>query len=67
MEVKLLTLMAGPDGVKQPGAILNLPAKQARQMIADGQAIPVPAKKQTAANAQRETRQGDNDDNKEPA
>lgn len=59
MRIKLLTLMAGPKGIVQPGTIISLPAKEARALIASGQAQDLTKskpKKETATAAQRETR-----------
>ena len=38
MRVKLLSTMAGPDGVNHPGDIVDLPEEEARQLIDNGQA-----------------------------
>lgn len=39
MNVKMLTLDAGPDGVRQPGKIYDVPANEAKALIAGGYAI----------------------------
>lgn len=67
MKVKLLTLMAGPDGIFPPGSIVDLKAKEAKALIDSRQALPVSSKKETATNTQRETRANvpDDDDDKE--
>lgn len=63
MKIVLITLMAGPDGVFQPGQDLNLPAKKARELIKAGFAVPVVRpkpkarpKKEMAADGRREMR-----------
>jgi hypothetical protein len=38
MWIKLRTLMAGPGGVIQPGSVVNLPDKQAQELVNSGQA-----------------------------
>ncbi len=39
MKVKLLTLMAGPEGTFSPGAVLDLEAEKAKVLVAGGYAI----------------------------
>ena len=36
MKVRLLTLMAGPDGVVHPGALIEVSAEEAQAFIAGG-------------------------------
>lgn len=43
MWVKLKTLMAGPEGVRQPGAVVEIPDEQAQQLIDSHQAEKVAA------------------------
>lgn len=38
MRVKLRTIMAGPNGVSQPGDIVDLPKEDAQRLIDGGQA-----------------------------
>lgn len=51
MKIKLKTRAAGPDGVYGIGAVIDVPDKQAKQLVADGYATalePFPAKAKTA-------------------
>ncbi len=41
MKVRMKTLMAGPDGVLQPGQVVDLPVEQAETLIAGGFAVAV--------------------------
>jgi len=36
--VRMITLMAGPGGIFQPGQVVNLPAKAAQALVAGGYA-----------------------------
>lgn len=61
MKIRLLTILAGPNGNHSPGDVLDLPAKEARELVDGGYAVAIeaatPAKRrQTATRAQRETR-----------
>lgn len=38
MEIKMKTLSAGPSGVRNPGSIHNIDAKEAKDLIAGGYA-----------------------------
>lgn len=40
MRVRLLTIMAGPDGIRLPG-IIDVPLAQARELVAGGFADPL--------------------------
>jgi hypothetical protein len=40
MRIQMVTLLAGPDGVLQPGQIADLPAVQAKALIEGGFARP---------------------------
>ena len=40
MKVFLLTLMAGPEGVVHPGAVIDVSIEEARELIAGGFAEP---------------------------
>lgn len=42
MKIKMLTLAAGPSGVFQAGAVLELPDMVALQLIAGGYAVALP-------------------------
>ncbi len=44
MKVQMKSLMAGPDGVHQPGEVVDVEEKTARELIASGAAIGVAAK-----------------------
>ncbi len=44
MKIKMLTLMAGPDGVRQPGRVYDLPPAEAAALIEAGAAEKVEAK-----------------------
>lgn len=39
MKVKLLTLMAGPEGTFSPGSVLNLEIEKAKALVTGGYAI----------------------------
>jgi len=39
MKIRLVTLMAGPAGVNQPGEELDLPEPEARRLVEAGSAI----------------------------
>lgn len=39
MKVKLITLMAGPEGTFSPGAVLNLESEKAIALVTGGYAI----------------------------
>jgi hypothetical protein len=39
MKIKMLTLDAGPDGVREPGKIYEVPNAEAKQLIAGGYAV----------------------------
>lgn len=39
MKVQMLTLDAGPDGVRQPGKIYDVPATEAKTLITGGYAV----------------------------
>ena len=39
MKVKMLTLDAGPDGVRQAGKIYEVPEKEAKELVKGGYAI----------------------------
>lgn len=40
MKIQMLTLQAGPDGVRQPGSVHDVPAAEAKELIDGGFAIP---------------------------
>lgn len=67
MKIRLLTIMAGPQGTFSAGAVLDLPAKKARELVDGGFAVPEqsasPAqRRETATEANRETRKADEED-----
>lgn len=39
MKVKMLTLDAGPDGIREPGKIYEMPEKEGRELIKRGYAV----------------------------
>jgi hypothetical protein len=39
MQVKMQTLMAGPDGVFEAGKVADLPEEQALELVANGYAV----------------------------
>lgn len=41
MKIKMRTLDAGPDGVRRPGEVHDLPTAEAEQLIAGGYAVKV--------------------------
>ena len=41
MRVKMRSLSAGPDGIFQPGAVVEVGRKEAKELIAGGFATPV--------------------------
>lgn len=45
MKIKMLTLQAGPDVVRQAGKVYDVPTKEAESLIAGGYAIQVDAEK----------------------
>ena len=45
MKVKMLTLQAGPKGVREPGKEYDVPDKEAKELIAGGYAQPVGVEK----------------------
>ena len=42
MKIRLITLMAGPEGVFPPGSVIEVSPEEARALIAGGYAEPVP-------------------------
>lgn len=59
MKIKMLTLMAGPDGVRQPGKVYDLPPAEAAALIEAGAAEKVEAKAEPQPSAPRTaTRKG---------
>lgn len=54
MRVRMKTLMAGPDGVRKPDAVYDLPTAEAQALIDGGYAVKVEkADKPEAASAPR--------------
>ncbi len=45
MKVRMLTLMAGPDGILRPDQVVDLPKKKAQALIDGGFAVKVAAPK----------------------
>lgn len=41
MKIQLRTLWAGPDGVHQPGEVINTDRKRAKELLESRQAVPV--------------------------
>ena len=56
MKVKALTSIAGPGYSLAPGQVGDMPADEAKRMIAAGYAAAVEPKKRTAAVKAQETR-----------
>lgn len=57
MRVRMLKLVAGPDGVFQPGAEMVVVDKDGLEMIQRGYAVPIPEKREVEAVAPQEVRQ----------
>ena len=64
MKVRMKTIAAGPKGTRQPGDVIDVPAKEAKTLIAggfaeavEGPAKPKAAKKETAADPQAKGRE----------
>jgi hypothetical protein len=55
MRIKMLTLMAGPDEVRKPGQIVDVPDKEAKSLVDGGYAVAVKATEE-ARRAERTTR-----------
>ncbi len=49
MRIRLKTLMAGPEGVSQPGSVIDIDPDQAARLIAAGHAEPLERPVETAA------------------
>jgi hypothetical protein len=49
MKVRLKTLMAGPEGVFQPGSVVDLDAEQAEALVSSGYAERLERPVETAA------------------
>ena len=47
MKVKMLTLQAGPNGVREPGKVYDIPAIEAKSLIGGGYAQAVEIEKAT--------------------
>jgi hypothetical protein len=45
MKIKMLTLQAGPDVVRQAGKVYDVPTKEAESLIVGGYAVQVDAEK----------------------
>lgn len=48
MRIKMITTMAGPDGVRQAGKVYEVENELAATLLKGGFAEPVPERKQTA-------------------
>ena len=48
MQIRMLTLQAGPNGVRQAGQLYEVPDAEAQDLIAGGYAVEVKAKPQAA-------------------
>lgn len=53
MKVRLFTRMAGPHGSHEPGAIVDLPADQAKELIRTNQATPLESERPLAQQVQK--------------
>lgn len=42
MKIRLITLMAGPEGVFPPGSVIEVSPEEARALVAGGYAEPLP-------------------------
>jgi uncharacterized protein YbjT (DUF2867 family) len=51
MRIKMLTLQAGPAGVRSPGSVYDVPPVEAEALIAGGYAVKVEKEKTEAAPA----------------
>jgi hypothetical protein len=49
MKVRLKTLMAGPDGMFQPGSVIDLEGNEAQSLVSAGYAEPIERPVETAA------------------
>lgn len=49
MNIKMLTLQAGPQGVRKAGVVYDVPDVEAKQLIAGGYAVVAPADEKPAA------------------
>ncbi len=58
MKIKILTLMAGPDGIRKPGQVFDLPQDEADALIAGGYAEKMDATAKAAASAPRAATRG---------
>ena len=54
LRVKLTGTMAGPDGIRQPGDVVDVPEDEARRLIASSQAVEVPPDNPTQASNEPE-------------
>ena len=53
MKIKMLTLQAGPDGVRKAGQSYDVPNKEANELIAGGYAVAVKVEENAEAPLER--------------
>lgn len=58
MKVKMITLDAGPNGVKEPGKTYNVDAKEAKELIDGGYAEAISVTKEEPREESREEPKG---------
>lgn len=51
MKIRMLTLSAGPEGVRAPGQVYDVPADEGQRLIAAGAALAVDGPREVASRA----------------